>query len=158
MDKTTAIINYLLTCPAVKNSPLYFNFVEAKDKSKQIITLANDKQTDKPYIDGSVMKRFTFTIQDFHAVKFDPVNPLLVSVDQNVESYVNAQGIIDWITEQDDTRNYPDFGENCEIESISALTDNPDTNGVQTAGGLNLAKYSVNIRVEYLDVSHRIWK
>lgn len=157
IDKNQAVIEFLLTCPLVQNSPLYFNFVEAKDKDKQFLTLANDKQVDKPFIDGSVLKRYTFTIQDFRSVAFNALNMFNVGGNENVEDMLDCQGLIDWITEQADLRNYPDFGDKCLIESMEALTDNPDMNGIQAAGGLNLAKYSVNIRIEYLDTSKKIW-
>lgn len=156
VDKNKAVINLLLTCPLVQNSPLYFNFVEAKDKDKQFLTLANDKQVDKPFVDGSVLKRYTFTIQDFRSVAFNALNALNVSGNENVEDMLDCQGLIDWITEQAAQENYPDFGDKCLIESMEALTDNPDMNGVQAAGGLILAKYSVNIRIEYLDITNKI--
>ena len=157
VDKNQAVIDFLLTCPLVQNSPLYFNFVEAKDKDKQFLTFANDKQMDSPFIDGSVLKRYTFTIQDFRSVAFNALNAFNVGADENVEDMLDCQGLIDWINEQEARRNYPDFGAKCLIEKMEALTDNPDTNGVQSAGGLNLAKYSVNIRINYLDTSGKIW-
>lgn len=157
VDKNQAVIEYLLACPLVKNSPLYFNFVEAQDKDKQFITLANDKIVDRPFIDGSVLKRYTFTIQDFRSVAYNALNALNIGGNENVEDMLDCQGLIDWITEQAADENYPDFGDKCIIESMEALTDNPDMNGVQSAGGLNLAKYSVNIRIEYLDITKKIW-
>ena len=38
MDKNQAVIDYLLQCPQISNNALYFNFGEASDNSKQIIT------------------------------------------------------------------------------------------------------------------------
>lgn len=157
LDKNQAVIEFLLTCPLVQNSPLYFNFVEAQDKDKQFLTLANDTIVNKPYIDGSVLKRYTFTIQDFRSIAFNALNALNVAGNENVEDMLDCQGLIDWITEQAESRNYPNFGDKCIIESMEALTDNPDMNGVQSAGSLYLAKYSVNIRIEYLDISKRIY-
>lgn len=157
IDKNQAVIEFLLTCPLIQNSPLYFNFVEAKDKNKQFLTLANDKMVDKPFIDGSVLRRYTFTIQDFRSVAFNALNALNVGGNENVEDMLDCQGLIDWITEQAAQQNYPNFGNDCLIESMEALTSNPDMNGVQADGSLFLAKYSVNIRIEYLDKSQKIW-
>lgn len=155
VDKNQAVITFLLTCPLVQNSPLYFNFVEAQDKDKQFVTLANDIMVNKPFIDGSVLKRYTFTIQDFRSVAYNALNALNIGGNENVEDMLDCQGLIDWITEQAEAENYPDFGDKCLIESMEALTDNPNMNGIQQSGGLNLAKYSVNIRIEYLDISKR---
>ena len=157
VDKNQAVIEFLLTCSIIQNSPLYFNFVDAKDKSKEFVTIANDKVVNTPYIDGSVLKRYTFTIQDYRAVAFDALRALNVDTNENVEDMLDFQGFIDWITAQNKAGNYPDFGTSCQIESMKALTDNPNMNGVQTAGGLNLAKYSVSIQIEYLDTTDTIW-
>ena len=119
--------------------------------------MSNDKAVDTPYIDGTVLKRYTFTIQDYRSIAFNPINPYNVGNNENVEDILDFQGVIDWITEQAAAGNYPDFGNKCEIESMTALSDNPNMNGVQTAGGLVLAKYSVNIRIEYLDKTERIF-
>ena len=51
-DKNKAIIDYLLTCNDIRNSSLYFNFINAKDDTKQIIADSNDVGLDTHYIDG----------------------------------------------------------------------------------------------------------
>lgn len=159
MDKNKAVITWLQDCPQIRNTPLYFNFIEADDNKKQFVTSENDKAVNKPYIDGSVLKRYTFTIQDYRSISFNPLMMGAIAIEQNenVEDILDFQGFIDWITEQADAENYPDFGEDITIESLKALTDNPALNGIQTAGGLNLAKYSVSIQFEYLDTSQTIW-
>ena len=58
VDKNKAIIDFLITCPQIYESPLYFNFVNANDSDKQIVTMASDRYTNKPYIDGSVNKQY----------------------------------------------------------------------------------------------------
>ena len=68
MDKNQAVIDYLLTCEDIQNSPLYFNFINAKDGTKQLLTLSNDKNIQKPYVDGSVEKRYQLTIQDYRSI------------------------------------------------------------------------------------------
>lgn len=64
MDKNQAVIDFLLKCPQIKENPLFFNFAEAKDNNKQIVTIANDKSVNKGFVDGSVLRRYTFTIID----------------------------------------------------------------------------------------------
>lgn len=157
MDKNKAIIEYLFGCPTIANNPLFFNFAEAEDNNKQIITAANDKKLSKPYIDGSVLKLFTFTIIDYRSVIYqalvnDPNYP-----NENVEEILDVQSIIDWIETQNDLCNYPDFGSDCLVEQIQALSDSPNLNGVDTSGSPSLAKYSVSIQVQYLDKSKVLW-
>ena len=157
VDKNKAVIDFLLTCDLIRNSPLYFNFVDAKDKSKEFVTSANDKVVDRPFIDGSVLRRYTFTIQDYRAIAFDALRALNVENNENVEDMLDFQGFIDWITEQAATENFPNFGEDCRVESMIALTSNPNMNGIQNIGGLDLAKYSVSVQIEYLDLTQTIW-
>lgn len=157
MDKTQAIIEYLITCPSIASSPLYFNFINAEDDDKQFVTMANEKMLQRPFIDGSVQKRFTFTIIDFRSVAYQELAKLHIDTNENVEEYLDIQGIIDWIDEQNDSRNFPDFGVDCIIDSINTTTDNPNLNGVDTSAKPALAKYSISIQVDYIDTSKQLW-
>lgn len=158
VDKNQAIIDFLNNCPQVQANPLYFNFSEAKDDNKQIVTTANDKAIQKPFIDGSVLKQFTFTIIDYKSIAYRAVAKITGAVDENVEEMAEVQSIIDWVTEQSDNHIYPDFGENCEIEDMEVLTDNPRLNGTDTTVTPALAKYSLSIQIQYIDYSKVIWK
>ena len=157
MDKNQAIIEYLLQCPQIANNPLFFNFIEAKDDNKQIVTIANDKAVQRPYIDGTVLKRYTFSIIDYRSIVYQAIVKVPGYTNENVEEFLDVQGIIDWVTEQEDLRNYPDFGEDCIIQEIQALTDSPRLNSVDASITPALAKYSISIQIEYLDISKKIW-
>lgn len=157
VDKQQAIINFLLQNDYIKNSPLFFNFISAKDDNKQILTTANDKLMNTSYIDGSVLKQYTFTIIDFKSVTYQAIVKQTGFKNENVEEYLDVQGIIDWITEQADAQNYPDFGDDCIIESMEAQTENPTLNGVDTTTTPALAKYSVSVKVQYIDRSKVVW-
>ena len=161
MDKNKAMITYLFNCPVIASSPLFFNFAKAEDNNKQLITVANDKKVNQAFIDGSVLKKYTFTIVDYRSVLYqalvnDPEHPNDYP-NENVEEMLDVQGIIDWVTEQNDNEVFPDFGNDCVIEQIEALTDNPNLNGVDTSVSPSLAKYSVSIQVQYLDNSKVLW-
>lgn len=158
MDKTQAVIEYLLTCPKVKESPLYFNFINASDEDKQFITTANERTLHKPYIDGSVLKRFTFTIIDYRSVAYQEMARYNIAANEAVEEYLDVQALIDWIVEQEDAQNYPDFGEDCVVERIGTASENPNLNGVDTSANPVLAKYSISIQIDYIDNSKKIWK
>lgn len=156
-SKEQAVIDFLLTCDEIKNSPLFFNFINAKDNNKQLITLANDKATNQSYVDGSVSKRYTFTIIDFRSVAYNALVTQAGYQNENVGEYLDVQSIIDWIQEQEESRNYPDFGESCVIDSMRVLTDNPNLNGVDTHAKPALAKYSLSIQIDYTDISKVLW-
>ena len=158
MDKNQAIINYLITCPQIQNNPLYFNFIHGKEDDKQIITTANEKSINRPYIDGSVLKQFTFTIIDFKSVAYRAIVKDGVRMDENVEDLLDVQAIIDWIEEQNEARNFPDFGEDCIIDEITTTASNPNLNGIDSNVSPALAKYSISIQVKFLDTSKMLWK
>lgn len=158
MDKNQAIIAYLSSCPVIANNPLFFNFAKAEDNNKQLVVVATDKKVERPFIDGSVLKRFTFTLIDYRSVIFQAVVKEAGYPNENMEELLDVQSIIDWIDEQNDNGNFPDFGEDCVIDEIKALTDTPRLNGVDNSASPVLAKYSVSIQIMYLDTSKCIWK
>lgn len=158
MDKTKAIINFLFTCDYIKDNPLFFNFGEAEANNKQLVTHANDKRVNTPFIDGSVRKRYTFTIVDYKSIAYRAIVNREGVSDENLENALDVQQVIDWITEQAEAHNYPNFGADCHIEDMVATTDQPNMNGVDRAVTPALAKYSVSIRIDYIDYSKAIWK
>jgi len=164
IDKNQAVIDFLMGCQTIADNPLFFNFLDAKDNSKQIITQANDTLLNKTYLDGSVLKRYTFTIIDFRSITYLPIpkSPTTtttteIPVNENVEELLDVQGIMDWINEQADARSYPDFGNNCIIESMRTTSENPNLNGIDTQVSPALAKYSISIQIDYVDTSKAIW-
>jgi len=157
VDKNQAIIDFLMGCPLIAENPVYFNFAQAKDNSKSIVTVATDKAIDRSFIDGSVKKRYNFTIIDFKSVIDQALPTIPGYTSENVADVFDVQSIIDWIDEQNDSRNYPEFGENCLVEEMRTTTDNPNLNGVDSNQKPNLAKYSITIQVDYIDTSKRIW-
>lgn len=176
LNKEQAIIDFLRECSAIADNPLFFNFINAKPDNKQLITSGNEKSIQKPYIDGSVMKRYTFTIIDFRSISYQAIvnvpkpQPTTATTEttettnavaddepnysnENVEEYIDIQAIIDWIDEQNDARHYPYFGSDCEIDEMKVLTDNPVLNGTDTQLKPALAKYSFSIQIDYIDKS-----
>ena len=158
VDKNQAVIDFLIQCPIIAANPLFFNFLNAKDDSKQIITQANDIATDRKYVDGSVLKRYTFTIIDFRSVAFQPIPRVAGYSSENVEELLDVQSIMDWVNEQADLGNCPNFGTDCFIDSMKTTSNNPNLNGVDTQVTPALAKYSMSIQIDYIDTTKAIWK
>lgn len=157
VDKNQAMINYLMNCSTIKDNELFFNFAEPEDNNKQFITNTTDRVLNKSYIDGSVLRRYTFTIIDYRSIIYQAVVNSPLYPNENVTDLLNVQGIIDWIDEQNDNYNFPNFGDDCKVDSIEALTDTPNLNGVDSESTSKLAKYSIAIRVTYLDTSKVLW-
>lgn len=158
MDKNLAIVQFLAECPQIQANPLFFNFINAKDNSQQVITQSNDRSLQTPFIDGSVQKRYAFTIVVFKSINHNPIVKQEGYADENIDELFDVQGIIDWIVEQQEARNYPDFGTNCIIDEMRATTENPNLQGVDTSVKPSLAQYAITIQIDYIDISKRLWK
>lgn len=157
VDKNDAMIEYLRTCESIRNSPLFFNFGKAKEDNNRFITMSNEKSISRPYIDGSILKSYKFTLMTHKSVAYNAIIDNKLYPDENMEEIAQFQAIIDWVTEQNDSKNFPDFGENCEIDSIESLSYNPVLEGLDTQTSPALAVYSVTIEVKYLDISKRVY-
>lgn len=158
IDKNQAVIDFLITCPYIRDNPLFFNFLNAKDDNKQLVVTGNEKSMNVKYIDGSEKKRFTFTIIDYKSIAYQAVVKQAGYVNENVQEVFETQELIDWIADQNDSHNYPNFGQDCIIEEMRTLTDNPNLNGVDTSVSPALAKYSISIQIDYVDISKILWR
>ena len=158
VNKNQAVIDYIITCPTILNSPLYFNFINAKDNTNQFFTESNDAYTNTTYIDGSVKRIYTFTILTFKSAADIAVVKLSGYENENLSDMHDIQALIDWIQEQNEVHNYPDFGEDCIVESITATTNEPKFEGIDEQVTPPLAVYSTSIQIEYLDTSKKIWR
>ena len=158
VDKNQAVINYFLQCPTILNSPLYFNFINAEDDTNQFVTLSNERYASKRYVDGSILKIYSFTIITYRSTADIAVVKIDGYPNENLSDMSDIQALIDWINEQEELNNYPDFGENCIIEEIATTTDNPNFDGIDDQVSPPLAIYSVTIEITYLDTSKKIWR
>lgn len=158
VDKNQAVIDFLIQCPTIASNPLFFNFLNAKDDSKQIVTQADDVSLNRNFIDGSKLKRYTFTIIDFRSIIDQPIPKISGYISENVEEMFDVQGILNWVNEQADLGNYPDFGEDNMIDGMKTTSDTPNLNGVDTQVTPALAKYSISIQIDYVDRSKVLWK
>ena len=158
VNKNQAMINYLITCPQILNSSLYFNYINVKDNSKLLYTISESESMQKQYIDGSKLKTYSMTIVDYKSTSDIEVVKSSGYTNENVEEMLDMQGVIDWIHIQNGLRNFPSFGDKCHIEKITTSTDTPNLDGFYTDQVPPIARYSITIQVEYLDTTMQIWR
>ena len=104
------------------------------------------------------MKIYSFTIILYKSTADIAVVKLEGYPNENISDMSDIQALIDWIREQNELHNYPNFGENCIIDDINTTTENPNFDGIDDQVSPPLAVYSVTIEVQYLDVSKKIWR
>ena len=158
VDKNQAVIDYICQCNTIKNSPLYFNFINVEDDTNQFVTQSSERYASKRYVDGSVLKIYSFTIIAYKSTADIAVVKASGYPNENIADMSDMQALIDWIVEQNELNNYPNFGEDCLIDEISTTTENPNFDGVNDEVSPPLAIYSITIEITYLDTSKKIWR
>lgn len=158
-DKNQATLNFLATYQGMEDNPVFVNFINAKNNDVQYLTSSNDTALNKPFIDGSVLKRYTFSIVITKNITDIAVVKELSSGEDNtnISDLAAIQAFMDWVNEQGDNENYPNFGEDCVIEEMHTTSENPSLDGINTEVTPALALYSVEIRIDYIDYSKIIW-
>jgi len=156
VDKNKAVLSFLATYPDIQSNPIFINFVNAKNDTIQFLTEDNDKRLNKPFIDGSVRKSYTL-----HMVISKSITDMAIAKDiltnENLDDLADIQEIMDWINEQGEAHNFPNFGEDCVIEEMVTTAENPSVDGINTAITPALALYSMEIRIDYIDYTKVMW-
>lgn len=155
MDKSEAMLSFLQTCPYLQSNPLFFNFGSVEDNAHQAITHADDVPMHRPYVDGSVSRRFTFSIDSFKSVAYNSV--IEGFTDENLEEFEDVTSIIHWVNEQGDNRIFPDFGEGYFIDEMKTLSSEPELQGVDTTLNPPMAVYRISIQIDYIDNTKKLW-
>ena len=156
IDKNKVMIEFLRNCPVIDKNPLYFNFGNIEDNSYQIVTESNDTSLSQPYIHGSILKRYTFYIDCFKTIAYNKV--IKGYQDENLYDISEVQAILDWVNEQDKNKIYPDFGEDCLIDSMQSTTESPDVLSVEDTTTSPIAVYRISIQIDYIDNTQKLWK
>lgn len=156
VDKNKAILNFIATYPGIETSPIFVNFINAQDEDVQVITDSNDVSLNRKFVDGSVMKQYTFSIVVTKSIT-DMAIAKDIMLNENIDDMADIQAFMDWVNEQGDNYNYPDFGEKCIIEEMHTTSENPSIDGITDEVSPALALYSMEIRIDYIDYTKVIW-
>ena len=156
VDKNKATINFISSYPEINTSPLFVNFMNGADNDFQFMTDSNDSALNKPFVDGSVLKRYIFSIVVTKAITDDAIAKDILE-NENVTDIAEIQAFMDWINAQGELNIFPDFGEDCVIEEMHTTAENPDMTGINVEVSPALAIYCVEIRIDYIDYSKVIW-
>jgi hypothetical protein len=155
MDKNKSMIEFLKTCPDIKDEPMFFNFGNIEDNAHLANAKSDDISLHRQFVDGSEAKRFTFSVDNFKSVAHNPV--VQGYSDENLEDFGEVQKVLDWINEQDELQNFPEFGNDCLIEKMTTLTTKPELVGVDTSSNPPMAVYRISIQIDYIDNSKKLW-
>ena len=78
------------------------------------------------------------------------IRPYSTDLDSLNFEFMNfVQSFMDWIDEQNKKKNFPDFGESCQIKKMENLQNMPNLSGINPKEGL--ARYQIQCRIIYFD-------
>lgn len=120
---------------------LNFNFSPDSPDSITFLTDYSDKVI-KRYVRVGAEKTYGFTIL---MTKMYSTN----TDDLNLEAMNFAQGVMDWVDEQNHIKQFPDFGERCTVKKIENLQNMPNLADVNPEEGI--ARYMIQCRVIYFE-------
>lgn len=119
---------------------LKFNFSDENPDSMALITNYSGKQIKK-YVRGSE-KEYGFSVIIVKDYSKD-------EDDLNLQAMNFAQSVMEWIEQQNKKRNFPDFGEKCQIKRMENLQNMPNLSGINPEEGL--ARYMLQCRIIYFE-------
>ena len=142
-SKFEAVMALIETCPLV-GQDAYFNFVSSADQDENTSILTTPYGSlVKKYVDGPEVKKFQCEIRQ--------VKPLsrISNTSENMEQIQKVQEFLDWINEQGRQRNFPDFGEGCEVLDMGT----PDGVDYPSIAGMNehVALYAFPFEITYVE-------
>lgn len=142
-NKYQAVMDLINTCPLVGHST-FFNVIDETDSdgNTSLLTMP-DGTLVKKYIGGEKLKRFSCEIRQ--------VKPLTFSQNskQNIEQIQLVQEFLNWINEQGEKGNFPDFGRGCTVQSMGT----PEGADVPSVAGVSedVALYAFTFEITYLE-------
>lgn len=142
MTKHEAIKDYFeRVVHELADSVLHFNYSSDSLDSIGFLTNYSD-QIIKRYVRVGADKAYGFSIliTEEYSTGCD---------DLNLEAMNFAQGLMDWLEEQNRLKNYPDFGPRCQIKKIENLQNMPNLADVDSEEGI--ARYMFQCRVIYFE-------
>lgn len=133
------LLEWAQECDALTDTPL-LNWLGANDGECAIVPIPADAEPG--FISGDV-KEVTY---DF---MFQVMFQLSETTDDvNTDNMFTLRGWQDWIEEQEEAGNYPDFGDGYSCYELQNLSNMPQLAEVYESG---MAKFQFPVRLKYLE-------
>ncbi|MDL2206263.1 hypothetical protein LJC33_05060 [Eubacteriales bacterium OttesenSCG-928-N13] len=137
VDKDRILLNWAAQNPLLTDA-LLFLYLGDYAGSCAIVPIQGDV-VKKWYVDGSSVRVYDFAMQ-----LTQPVSS--TTDDVNIANMYIQRQWADWITEQQEAGNYPDFGPKCSGYSLELLSNMPTLAQLYENG---LGKYQFYARLKY---------
>lgn len=117
---------------------LFFNF--GGDGSGDTVIAPSSDTLLEDYIDGSQSRQYAFELYRTLPLTTDPND------DGNVRMLEDVESVLQWVHEQNDDGNFPEFPSGCTVDSISVLED---MNGYVSMVDQSTARYMIPMAITY---------
>ena len=138
MNRHEAMFDYMKQYPDIGRL-FSFNFAEAKNNSSAFRVI--DEEVRKTDIFGDETVVYTFAIAEYKNFSTEPFTT------ENFENLAEVDAFIDWARAQNRAKNFPDFGADCLVESITAARTGSGIVGIDPM--MRLAQYTFTVKVTY---------
>lgn len=118
-----------------------FNFSPNSSDKITFVTNYSDK-VRKKYIRVGAEKEYGFTILITKSYSQD-------DDDLNLEAMNFAQAFMDWLDEQGEQKQFPNFGDKCQVKKMETLQNMPNLAEIDMENGV--ARYMLQCRVIYFE-------
>lgn len=124
----------------------YLNYVtnETNDDNTAVLTSGAGKVITS-YVDGACLINLPFEIRQIKPHSKDS------NVYSNSDAMAEVQRFMDWINEQGKTKNFPDFGERCTIQSMATPKTAKTPNLIGLTEAEDAAIYVFPIEIIFLE-------
>ena len=117
-----------------------FSHFRGADAGDTVIATSGDMLLED-YISGMQRRRYAFDLIRYLPATFTENDP------GNVDMMEDIDSIVQWVQQQNDAGNLPQFPDGCAAESIEVLDDRT---GYVAATDQNRAKYMIPFAIEYM--------
>ena len=144
-----AVLDYLKeVVRELTDGAVTFNFSQEEPDTFSVVTRYADKVI-RSYINGNKDMEYGFEIVMIRQYSSD-------EDDLNLEAMEFAQGLIEILDQREQDKNYPDLGDNTEVQSIEVLQNMPNLTGINAEAAL--AQYRVQGRIVYTEKDSKGWE
>lgn len=135
MSIIQGVVDYVTACPLLKDGLMRVDCMGTQPVEYAIAVMPTSPIVER-YVDGSTVRQYMFSINSREYYTLDMI--------QNIANSEFYEDLADWFEEQDLAGNYPDIGEDKDVQAMKLLSP-----GYLYSTDKKTAQYQMQLRIEY---------
>ena len=135
-SKHEAVWEWLQSCPHI--SALFFNAARADGGYTQLVPA---ESVIEEYISGASLRSYECALVRFMEISFEPND------ETNVEDMVDFDLLCQWVEEQNEKGNFPEFPTG---QTVQEIIVSPNQAGYMAMLDAGIAKYQLQFQIDYV--------